>query len=817
MKSTVRLLLVFLLSAICIGAWAGVERGRVFRTITASDGLADNSAQSIKCTYTGRMTIATLGNINYYDGANFSHISRNNEVRYKLENYQGHYHLYYDHYHHLWLKNTYAVSCVNLTTERHISNIDSVFVMFGAKGRVDDMFVDRDGEVWLCSNDSILNIYYKKRVALRKGVNLQDMEVYDKRQLMLFYEDGIMDCYDLKAGRKLYRSNVYGKEDSKTYANSCVQLIHDDQLFMIRNGNHCGILLRYDIKSRKWTEIMRKDFYLNNMVVYKGMLFVASSYGYFTYDITSGDIEHYETLTLNSGRELLTDVNAVEFDLQGGMWLGTEMRGLLYAPPLNAPFQVLDWENDLARQYGAMMEPLTGISEFRGQSANVILLDSRKWTWVGTSSGLYLYTDPKAEPVIFSSRNGLLNSVIHAVIEDDMNNIWASTSYGICCIHIVNGKVKQVFCFNESDHVPNETFITAKALKLPDGQIVMQALDHVVTFNPKEFLSLLDQEPYEMRPKMTKLLVNGIDVSAGAMVNGTIVLEKAITRTKEINLNYDQNSVSITFSALNYARPLQTCYKVRIREISDKWTEYSYFGSNGLVDRRGLLHLPLLAIKPGTYHIELLASVVPGKYVGEPLEWIIHVNQPWWRTTGLLALVLIAILAMLVLNFVFYNRNMRLKIKRSGEEGDLVRRIKAFVERCDGYNSEKLAPSQEEIYGTDVESQIELNNDFVELMLKIIPFVRERGGRPFSMHMLSSITDMDLLELYEIISDNIHKSPRVLVRSMRLDTVAEMLRSTEKTVEQIAEECGFVSPNYLVSSFFHRFKVTPREYREELD
>ena len=186
-------------------------------------------------------------------------------------------------------------------------------------------------------------------------------------------------------------------------------------------------------------------------------------------------------------------------------------------------------------------------------------IDSRHWTWVGTSNGLYLYTSPKDKPMVFSKRNGLFNDVIHAVIEDDQHNIWVSTSYGISCVEIRNGQVNQVFSFNDNDNIPNETFIDAKAMKLSDGRIVMQALDHVVTFQPKDFIPMFEQKPYEMHPKLTKLLVNGIDVKAGAKVDGVVVLDKAITRTKEINLNYDQNSISLTFSALNYLKRPITC------------------------------------------------------------------------------------------------------------------------------------------------------------------------------------------------------------------------------------------------------------------
>jgi hypothetical protein len=99
MKSTVKVLLFFGLLLRSGVAVADIDDDRVFRTITASNGIADNSAQTIKCTFTGRMTITTIGSINFYDGANFSHINGNEELTYKLEDYHGHYHLYYDNDH----------------------------------------------------------------------------------------------------------------------------------------------------------------------------------------------------------------------------------------------------------------------------------------------------------------------------------------------------------------------------------------------------------------------------------------------------------------------------------------------------------------------------------------------------------------------------------------------------------------------------------------------------------------------------------------------------------------------------------------------
>ncbi len=826
MKSTYQFILLLLLQALTLQVKAESDEGRVFRTITASDGLADNSAQTIKCTFTGRMTITTIGNINFYDGANFSHIDSEQEVKYKLEDYNGHYHLYYDNNHHLWLKNKYVVSCVNLTTERYFTNVDSVFATYGARSHVNDMFVDLNGDVWLCMNRVAGDIYgdsyaycskYRWKFVLQKGLSLQDIEVVDKKYLFLFYDNGLLKCYDLERGKLLYQTTPYGAEDGRFYSRSCVHLVNDGNIYLIRNSDaaYGAILLRYNVARREWTEIMRSEYHLNNMVVNDGKLYIAAALGYMTWDLKTGETVHHQKLTLDNGRELETDVNTIEFDLQGGMWMGTEKRGLLYDRPVHTNFRVLSWQDPLAIQYGAMMSPLNGILEFKGKKASMMLIDSRQWTWVATPNGLYLYTSPQAEPVVFSHKNGLLNDVIHAIIEDDMHNIWASTSFGISCVFIKGDVVKRVFSFSRDDKVPNETFVDAKVLKLDNGEIVMQAIDHVVTFNPANFMSFFEQDAYEMHPKLTKLMVNGIDVTAGEKVNGEVVLEKAITRTKEINLNYDQNSISLTFSALNYARPLQTVYRTRVKELNREWKEFSYFGANGLVDRRGLLHLPLLALEPGTYHIEVQASTVPGKFVGKPYQWVVRVNQPWWRTTGIMVIFGLIILALAVVNFVIYNRNTRLRMKRNNEEGDVIRRIKVFVERCDSLNSEKLSPTQEEIYGNDQESQVELSSEFVDVMLKVIPFVHERNGRPFSMHMLSQATDMELLELYEMVSENIYKSPRALIRSQRLDQVARMICATDKTVEQVAIDCGFVSPNYMISKFYHKFHMTPLEYREE--
>ena len=94
---------------------------REFYVFDASNGMAANSAQTIKCTKTGRMVITTIGHVNFYDGNSFAHISPEQRDSYALSKYSGNYRQMFDRHHHFWLKDKYQVICVDLLTERRYS------------------------------------------------------------------------------------------------------------------------------------------------------------------------------------------------------------------------------------------------------------------------------------------------------------------------------------------------------------------------------------------------------------------------------------------------------------------------------------------------------------------------------------------------------------------------------------------------------------------------------------------------------------------------------------------------------------------------
>lgn len=806
------LIMAFLLSSLTALA-EDSTRDRRFRVINAADGLADNSAQTIKSTFSGRLVVSTIGHINFYDGSGFTHIS-SGDSRYLLPKYKGHYHLYFDDSHHLWLKDKGMVTCVNMLTEQFVSDIGSIFQAQGVKGHVEDMFVDSSGSIWLVQGNNIYSRHGKVSLPLRKGRVLQDMDISDNI-VLLFYDDCQVDVYDIIAKKKLYSTNSLNHEEVKDYQESSVIYKYRNGFFQIRNGNNKAVLMWFDLGTRQWTKVLSTDYYLSNMTVKDDVLYIASAYGYWTYDTDSRQIEHYEMIKLTDGRELLTDMNCIEFDRQGGMWIGTEKRGLLYSKYIKSPFNVMTWDNPLSVKYAEMMDKVCTYDMLvKGHRLNCTYKDSRGWIWVGSLNGLYYFKPGQKDSICVKKEDGMVNDVVHSIIEDGKHNIWVSTSNGIVGLVIKNGKVTFVNSFINSDGIPAEAFVNGRAMRLDDGTIVMQALDHVVSFNPMK-MSIMEGNNILLHPKFVRLQVNGTNIFAGTEIDGRVVTEKAVSRLNMIELPSTQNSLSLKFSSLNYFRPIQTYYRYRVSGLQDKWVMLSYYNSKGLVDKNGILHLPLIGLKPGNYMVEVQASMYPGKWTTPPVKVVVKIKEPWWRTTGLTLLISGVFLILIIWNIVIFSGNSRLKMKRNVSEVELFRRIDGFISRAESCRMEKQTRRSVNDESEDVTSGADLDKDAVELLMELVPYSRNGKLDHNVLVQLAMKKRIKLTDIYDIITNNIFRSPALLTMAMLLEKASRDLIESGMTVEEIAEKNNFASPNYFIAMFFRRYGMTPLQWRSE--
>ncbi len=793
------------------------ESPRLFRNYTSANGLADNSAQTIHCTRTGRLVITTIGQINFFDGSKFSYIDPLEENIYPLSEYTGNYHLYFDNYHHIWLKNTNSVTCVDLLTERFVHSIEEEFSEFGVKERVNDLFVDSTGVVWLLTADGLYSVKTKKYITPRENMKLQDVEVFKQHFVMLFYSNGLMEMYDQRTGKRVAENRSYTDMDSKRYDQISLVKVDGDNVFQLRNGINESILMKYNVTRNEWSELLRTPYHMNGVAVKDSALYIPCDYGYWVYNLRDNHSSHIETILLENGQRLVTDVNVIEFDRQGGMWVGTEKRGLLYSKPFRSPFYVYPLNTPQGQHYSAMLQQrVDQWPNFRSRKVNCVYKDSRKWTWVGTAQGLQLYRhEEDLLPQVYTMKDGLYNNIVHAIVEDLNHNIWVATSYGISVVLFnEDNRVHFINSYNQYDHIPNEVFVNGKAIRLPSGEIVMQSLDHIIAFNPAVMTTTNGDYQFSIYPKLIKLMVNGIDVNTETVIDGRRIIDRALSRARGFDLNYNHNSLTLSFSALNYFRPQQTFFRVRVRGLDEEWRVLTPYSSDGMVDRNGILNLPLMGLRPGSYVLEVQASMVPDKWTTKPYEWTINVHEPWWRTTGVFMLLAVVLLVLLFINLFYYMRNANLRALRNSEEQGLLRRIYSFIERC-STGGDVLEPALEEYTTSRMDTQNELAPEFVTLIEKIIPVVKTEKKKKITMRSLSAVAGMDVKEFYALITGNIFKSPLELGKKLRLAEAERLLKNTDETIDSIAEQCGFVSANYFIATFFHTHHITPQAYRQK--
>lgn len=791
------------------------QKDFLFREINARQGLADNSAQTIKCLNDGRMVVSSIGYINFFDGINFASVHAPS-ARYELPNYKGNYHMYIDNKMRLWLKHRYDVACVDLTTEDLVYNVDSIFRSEGYEGRIEDMFVTSDSVLCVMSEGKIRYGRSKHLFPVSHKYNLQDVETW-KDSLFLFYENGMAVCYSLTTGKLLYSTLAYPEHEGQNLNSSSLVLKTEDAIYQIRNGKNHAVLLHFQPNSRIWKKLLDEDYSLNNMVQRKGILYIPSAYGYWEYHQKKDTLVRHEEIRLMSGKRLLTDMNVLTFDNQGGMWIGTEKRGLLYGKPITSPFMRFAWKGGgKAEKFSALMDE-QGIKEtyLNKRGVNDSIIDSRGWKWVATYKGLQLFKNPKkAQPdSVFTVKDGILNNIIHSLVEDDLHNIWISSSYGIACVVVKEGRVKFINAYNELDNVPAETFLPGRVMKTDDGTIMMQTTDHILTFNPNKF-TMMETTNLRLKPILTSMMVNGNYVSAGYNENIDLYLPKALAHTKTINLKYNQNSVALSFSSINYFRPLQTFYRVRVKGYKAEWRDWkilSYFNAKELVDNRGILRL-LLSLEPGTYTVEVQSSMFPYEWKEKPTVLTLVVSPPWWQESGVQIGFLLVFLTLLILIIIEYRKFYRKKLFCGNKEMLIVKRLRSYLFNCVTMQNEVLSRTGTGLVWHKQSEQETLDEHFVHAMIKLQPLVMQ-GSTDLDMQKILSEVGMTRNKFLALVADNIGHHPVLLVYAIQIEKAKTLLKDPSLKIEDISTACKFSTPNYFIACFYHAVRKTPLQYR----
>jgi signal transduction histidine kinase/ligand-binding sensor domain-containing protein/DNA-binding response OmpR family regulator len=83
-----------------------------------------------------------------------------------------------------------------------------------------------------------------------------------------------------------------------------------------------------------------------------------------------------------------------------------------------------------------------------------------------------------------------------------------------------------------------------------------------------------------------------------------------------------------------------------------------------------------------------------------------------------------------------------------------------------------------------------------------------------SIDLIAGETAVSKMQLYRKIKETLNMTPTEYIRFIRLEQAEKLLKTTNKTVQEIMYDCGFNSKTYFYREFAKKYHVTPKEYRD---
>ena len=268
----------------------------------------------------------------------------------------------------------------------------------------------------------------------------------------------------------------------------------------------------------------------------------------------------------------------------GVIWVGTK-NGLYAFRP-----------EELLRDSTAYIHPLTG-ADLNYSDVSSIYQDAQGTLWIGTlGNGLYT-ADAKSQTFTRRNNLNLLSNDIQSIMEDKNGMLWFATKNGLTTYDPQTGKTWQHY--SESNLLHNY-YVDNCVCRLNDGRIAFGTNSGILIYDTEK---ITGSNRRNNRLSVTQLLVNG----------------EPLNFSDKVTLEYDENSLTIHFSALNYHDQTGIRYSYMLEGYDNKWSEpspYSFTSYKNLPPGAYVLHLK--AYEPGQSEQETSLPIV--------------IKYPWWKT-----------------------------------------------------------------------------------------------------------------------------------------------------------------------------------------
>ncbi len=224
--------------------------------------------------------------------------------------------------------------------------------------------------------------------------------------------------------------------------------------------------------------------------------------------------------------------------------------------------------------------------------------------WLGTEGGGLIRMIPgeETETLELEVFDELPDQHIYAILPDDQGRLWMSSNRGIIRFHPATGQARN---YEPRDGVQDYEFSNTVAYRGQSGRFYFGGISGVNAFRPEAIVD----HPQPPRVHLRQARVGDRNLAT----NGEAV--------PELDLDHDENDISLAYVGLHFPDPGRIQYEYRLDGLDVDWVAA---GSQREVRYPGL--------PPGDYRFLVRAASSDGVWSDDHLLLQARVNNPPWMT-----------------------------------------------------------------------------------------------------------------------------------------------------------------------------------------
>lgn len=276
------------------------------------------------------------------------------------------------------------------------------------------------------------------------------------------------------------------------------------------------------------------------------------------------------------------------------------------------------------------------------------LFKDNKILWIGTNRGLFRLDTESNDFKQISTTLSLENRVIFSIEQDQNGTLWMGTEKGLASF---NPQQEETRFYTENDGLKNTEFNRRSVRKTSDGQLLFGGVNGITAFHPDRI--------------QQNAIIPPIHITAIEVITSDSTFSPALKDTDKLTLPWRQNTVQISYVALNYTNSSQNQYRHQLVGHDPDW-----------VENKGVRQARYVRLPPGEYTFEVMGSNNDGLWNPDAKSITIEILPPFWQTWWFKSLIILSVALILWAIYKYRVKRLleveRMRLRIAGDLHDEV-------------------------------------------------------------------------------------------------------------------------------------------------